>query len=111
VFEVTVSVKLWVAEGDTALPAVMMIGNDPPSAVVPDSTPVVGFRVIPVGSVPDSENVGVGVPVAVTVKVPGVLGWNVVLEADVITGAAGTPQVAEGDAANRLGLTSTFPLY
>src|SRR5206468_9998818 len=39
-----------------------------PAAGVPDNTPVVGSKVRPLGTVPVTDSVGVGVPVAVTVK-------------------------------------------
>ena len=110
-FEVTVRVKFWVATGVTPLVAEIVMGNDPPSDVMPDNTPVEGFREIPDGRMPLSEKVGSGAPVAVTVKVPGEFGRNVALDPDVMAGAAGRPQVADGDAENRLGLTSTLPLY
>ena len=45
------------------------------------------MNVTPLGSVPLSLNVGVGVPVAVTVKLPDVPTANVVLAALVMVGA------------------------
>jgi hypothetical protein len=45
-------------------------------------------KVTPLGSAPDSDNVGVGVPVVVTVKEPAEDVKNVVLEALVITAGA-----------------------
>ena len=56
------------------------------AAGVPLSTPVVVLRVTPVGSEPDSANVGAGVPVAVTVNDPAVPTLKVVLLALVIAG-------------------------
>jgi hypothetical protein len=50
-------------------------------------------NVTPVGNVPVSLNVGVGVPVAITVNVPGVPTVNVVLLPLVITGAVFTVSV------------------
>jgi hypothetical protein len=52
---------------------------------VPDKVPL--KKVTPVGSVPTSVIVGVGKPVAVTVKEPGVPVANVVLLALVMAGA------------------------
>ena len=57
-----------------------------PKAGVPPSTPVVGFKVTPLGNTPVSVNVGVGNPVAVTVNVPAVPTVNVVLFALVMVG-------------------------
>jgi hypothetical protein len=51
------------------------------------------LNVTPVGNVPVSLNVGLGVPVAVTVKVPTVPTVKVVLFALVITGAVFTVSV------------------
>src|SRR5215472_4438532 len=55
--------------------------------------PVPGLNVTPLGNVPVSLNVGVGLPVAVTVNVPAVPTVNVVLLALVITGAVFTVSV------------------
>ena len=56
-------------------------------ADVPLNTPVAAVNVTPEGSAPDSERVGAGVPVAVTVNVPAVPTVNVALLALVIAGA------------------------
>ena len=56
---VTVSVKFWVASGETPLVAVMVIGKEPDWVGVPDSTPAL-VRVTPFGSDPDSLKVGAG---------------------------------------------------
>ena len=45
------------------------------------------MNVTPEGSAPDSDSVGEGAPVAVTVKIPAVPTVNVALEALVIAGA------------------------
>jgi hypothetical protein len=45
------------------------------------------MKVTPVGRAPDSEIDGVGMPLAVTVKLPGLPAVNVAFEADVIEGA------------------------
>jgi len=68
--------------------AVNVIGNVPPVPVagVPLNTPVEVLNDRPLGSVPDSLNVGVGKPVVVTVKFPGVPTRNVVLFALVKAG-------------------------
>ena len=58
-----------------------------PAAGMPLKTPVVISKVTPDGSVPVMATVGVGVPVAVTVKVPTVPTVNLVLFALVIVGA------------------------
>jgi len=58
-----------------------------PLAGVPLSSPVPALKVIPEGSAPDSERVGAGDPVAVTVNEPAVPGVKVVLLALVMAGA------------------------
>jgi hypothetical protein len=78
-------VKLCVALGVTPLLAVKEIEKVPDSVGVPDRTPP--ENVTPVGSVPASEIVGVGKPVAVTVNVPAAPVVNVVLLALVMAGA------------------------
>ena len=65
-----VSVKFWVALGNTPLLAVMVIGKLPVAVAVPLSTPVVGLSVMPAGNAPVSLKVGAGKPVAVTVNDP-----------------------------------------
>jgi len=91
----TVKVKFWVALVPTPLLAVKVMEYvlPVPAAGVPLSTPVPALNVTPLGNVPDSLNVGVGVPVAVTVNVPAVPTVNVVLLALVITGAVFTVSV------------------
>ncbi len=86
------SVKGWVASGRFPFAAVMVIGYElaVPAAGVPESTPVVELRVTPVGRAPVSLNVGGGLPVAVTVKVPAVPTVNVVALAEVMVGGTGT---------------------
>ncbi len=59
--------------------AVNEIGNVPLAVAVPLSTPVLELNATPFGSVPDSLRVGVGDPVAVTVKVPAEPTVNVAL--------------------------------
>ena len=58
-----------------------------PAAGVPVNTPVEAVNVTPEGSAPDSDNVGVGTPVSVTVNVPAVPTVKVALVALVIAGA------------------------
>ena len=58
-----------------------------PAAGVPLRTPVISLKVTPDGNVPVRANVGVGLPVAVTVKVPAVPTVKTVLSALVIVGA------------------------
>src|SRR5207245_601792 len=84
-----VRVKLWVAFVPTPLEAVKVIGYVPPvpAAGVPLKTPVPTLNVTPPGNVPVSLRVGVGKPVAVTVKLPAVATVKVVLFALVIVGA------------------------
>src|SRR5207245_3753352 len=79
----------WVALLPTPLAAVNVMGYVPPvpAAGVPLSTPVVALNVTPLGKVPVSLKVGVGKPVAVTVKLPAVPTVNVVLLALVMVGA------------------------
>ena len=68
---VTVKVKFCVASGATPLVAVIVTANTPFTEGVPDSTPVLLFKVTPVGREPVViEKVGTGVPLAVTVNVP-----------------------------------------
>jgi hypothetical protein len=55
--------------------------------------PVEALNVTPVGSAPDSVRVGAGLPVAVTVNVPGDPIVKVALEALVIAGAWVTVRV------------------
>ena len=62
--------------------------NVPLTVGVPLNTPVAAVNVTPFGSAPDSESVGVGKPVAVTVKEPSEPTVNVVLSASVMDGAA-----------------------
>jgi len=90
----TVSVKLCIVLPEL-LVALKVSGYVPPvpAAGVPLRTPVAGANVTPVGNVPVSLNVGLGVPVAVTVNVPGVPTVKVVLFALVITGAVLTVSV------------------
>ena len=86
----TVRVKVWVALGVTPLAAVKVRGYVPPvpAAGVPLSTPVAALNVTPLGNVPLSLSVGVGAPVAVTVKVlPAVPAVKVALLALVMAGA------------------------
>src|SRR5437879_1209932 len=91
----TVSVKFCVALLPTPLLAVKVMEYvlPVPAAGVPLSTPVPALNVTPLGNVPVSLKVGVGVPVAVTVNVPAVPTVNVVLLALVITGAVFTVSV------------------
>ena len=69
----TVSVKLWVALGDTPLAAVIVSGYVPelPAAGLPASVAVpslLSTKITPEGSAPVSLKEGVGIPLAVTVK-------------------------------------------
>ena len=89
----TVSVKFCVASGVMPLVAVMTKGKVPLTVGVPDRTPAV-LSVTPVGNEPEvTENVGTGVPVAVTVNVPAVPSVKVVVLAEVIAGAPVTVKV------------------
>ena len=64
----TVNVKDCVASGATPLVAVMVTGNEPPAVGVPESVPP-DDSVTPLGSDPAvMENVGDGLPLAVTLK-------------------------------------------
>ena len=64
-----------------------------PTVGVPLRMPVEGSNITPLGKAPVSLKVGVGVPVAVTVKEPNVPTVKVVLAALVITGAEPTDKV------------------
>ena len=95
----TVRVNAWVASGATPLVAVIMIGQDPalPSAGVPVIVALpspLSVNETPDGRAPVLLNVGVGLPVVVTVNVfiaePDVAE---VLSAEVNTGAAVMPNV------------------
>ena len=92
--EFTVSVKLCVAFGVVPFCAVTVSVYVPlvPDAGVPERTPA-ALNVTPLGRTPDSEKVGVGFPVAVTVNVPAVPTINVVLFALVMAGATGPNEV------------------
>ena len=95
----TVSVKLWVAAGDTPLEAMIVNGYVPalPAAGVPERLAVplsLSTKVTPEGSVPDSLSEGVGSPVVVTVKPLATLTVNVVAAALVIAGAWGAATVS-----------------
>jgi hypothetical protein len=73
----------------------MLIGKTPavPALGVPLSNPVPVLKVIPDGSDPDSDRVGAGVPVSVTVKDPGIPTVKVALLALVMAGAWSTVRV------------------
>jgi hypothetical protein len=88
----TVSVNDWVASLPTPFDAVNVIGYVPPvpASGVPDNMPVVVSNITPDGNGPDSDKVGVGKPVAVTVKCPSEPTVNVVDVAVVIAGASST---------------------
>ena len=89
----TVSVKFCVASGVMPLVAVMTKAKIPLTVGVPDRTPAV-LSVTPVGKEPEvTENVGAGVPVAVTVNVPTVPSVKVVALAEVIAGGLVTVKV------------------
>ena len=71
----TVRVKLWVASGMTPFVALIVIGYVPPvfAAGVPEIVAVpspLSVHVSPGGSAPGTDNMHVGHPVTVTVKVP-----------------------------------------
>jgi hypothetical protein len=71
-----VSVKRSMAFGETPLEAVIVRLYTPPvpAAGVPDNVAVpfaLSVKVNPAGRAPDTDNEGVGWPVAVTVKLPG----------------------------------------
>ena len=72
------------------VPAVVVAG-------VPLNTPVDVLNETPLGSGPLSPSVGVGKPVAVTVKVPAVPSPNVVLLALRMAGAVSTPWMKFGE--------------
>jgi hypothetical protein len=63
---------------------------------------VLALKVTPLGSAPDSLNVGVGLPVAVTVNEPGTPTPNFVLFALVIAGGLLTTSVAGPETAVEL---------
>jgi len=80
-------VKLWIESGETPLVASMEKVKLPAAVAVPLRSPD-ELKVTPAGSEPVSENVGVGLPVAVTWNDPAVFKKKVVLAALVIAGAA-----------------------
>jgi hypothetical protein len=57
-----------------------------PTAGVPLKTPVAGTKVTPDGKVPAIESIGVGEPVAATVKVPAMPSVKLALSALIMTG-------------------------
>ena len=88
----TVRVKVWVAAGSTPFVAVIVNGYVPPepAAGVPASVAVpspLSVNVTPDGSGPVSDNVELGTPVVVTVKVPAWPTVKVVPAGLVIPGA------------------------
>jgi hypothetical protein len=91
----TVSVKFCVALVPTPFEAVKVMLRMPAELGpgVPPSTWVTALKVIPLGSAPLSLKVGVGEPVAVTVKEPAVPTLKVVLFALVMAGAWFTASV------------------
>ncbi len=58
-----------------------------PATGAPPNTPVDTLKLTPLGSVPFALSVGVGVPVAVTVKLPAAPTVNIALVLLVIVGA------------------------
>jgi hypothetical protein len=84
----TVKVTAWLAV-PAVLVAVKVMAKVPACAGLPLSTPVAELKATPVGKAPLSVIVGVGEPVAVTVKEPGTPTVNVVLLALVIAGGMG----------------------
>jgi hypothetical protein len=87
----TVRVKDWVAGLPTPLEAVIVIGKEPDVVGVPERVAVplpLSTKVTPPASAPDSESVGVGLPVAVTVNKPKELVVKVTWLAEVMPGAA-----------------------
>jgi len=84
----TVRVKAWVASGVTPFAAVTVKEYVPPDPAggVPESIPVVGSVESHVGTEPLREKVGLGVPVAITVKVPLSPAVKVVVSGEVMWG-------------------------
>ena len=69
-----------------------------PAAGVPVRVAVpspLSTKLTPVGRVPDSDSVAVGLPVEVTVKVPALPSVNVALEPEVMAAAASTVRVKD----------------
>ena len=64
------------------------------------------LKVMPLGNVPNSIRLGTGSPVVVTAKLPAAFWLNVVLAAEVKTGAASTVREKVWDA---FGLTPLAP--
>ena len=92
--------KVCVASEPKPLLAVMVrIAYVPtvPRAGVPASTPVAGVKVTADGSAPVRDRVGDGVPVAVTVKVPGKPTVKVVVLALAMFGATPSANVRLAD--------------
>jgi hypothetical protein len=91
----TVSTKLWFTD-DAVFVAVKVMGYVPPVPVpgVPAKAPELLEKVTPEGNAPDSLNVGVGDPVAVTANEPAIPTVNVAFFAEVNTGAVGAEVLA-----------------
>jgi hypothetical protein len=92
----TVSTKCCVDGVPTPFEAVTVSGKTPPLDGVPERVPVpspLSVKLTPVGSVPVTASAGVGLPVDVTVKLPGVPAVKVSAAALVIAGAALTVSV------------------
>src|SRR5438874_2127417 len=94
----TLRVNVWVAFAPTPFAATMDNEYTPPlpAAGVPDRVAVpspLSWNVTPAGGVTDSERVGAGNPVAVTVKLPADPTVKVAVPALVIAGAWSTVSV------------------
>ena len=88
----TVSMKVWTAT-ETSLPATIVNRYTPalPAAGVPDSVAVpspLSSNSTPAGRLPPTDSSGVGIPLAMTVKLPGCPVLNVALAGLVIAGAS-----------------------
>ena len=82
-----------------------------PRAEVPASTPVAGVKVTADGNDPARDRLGVGVPVAETVKVPGAPTVNVVVLALVIAGGVTRTKLNVAETAKSIGNAPTAPQF
>ena len=84
----TTSEKFCTAFGETPLLAMKVMEYVPavPAAGVPLSTPVEGLKVMPAGRAPLSDNVGEGIPVAMTLNEPAKPTVNALVLALLIAG-------------------------
>ena len=93
----------------TPFAALKVIGYVPAAvdAGVPAKVLVAGVNAIPLGSVPDSANVGVGIPVAATVNESALPIPKIVADGEVMAGLASMTSVNDCVAAVPMPLVAT----